>query len=312
MITPNRGTTARRPRRALLVAVPLLAGALLLSGCHDPADPEAVAAAATANPKFDGAVAGIPNLELEAEFAQLREGFDGEISMAFAPVGQTDDASPGSSSGLNTSGARVLAFGDDIEDVAWSTMKVPLAIAALRENGPDVMDLVIPAITYSDNDATWSLWTTLGEDMGTWVDKFDAVLREGGDGSTVFEEDRLHSGGPSYGESIWDDEDQVRFAAGLPCLPDSGPVLELMGQIDEEQRWGLGAIEGARFKGGWGPGEGEFLTRQFGIIDTPGGQTAVSIVARPNSGSLEDGNEMLTKMAAWIVAHQDQLPAGTC
>lgn len=299
MTTPYRGAGARRPHRALLLGIPLLAGAMLLSGCHDAQDPESTpTSAAPTTGQFAGAVTDVPMSTLTADFDQLRAGFDGAVSMAIAPVGADRP--------------EILTFGDDIEDVAWSTMKVPLAIAALRQNGPAVMELIVPAITVSDNDATWSLWMTLGDDMSTWIPKFDAVLRDAGDPTTVFEEDRLQSGGPSYGESLWDDEDQVRFAAGLPCLADAAPVLELMGQIDEEQRWGLGTIAGARFKGGWGPGDGEFLTRQFGIIDTPRGQTAVAIVARPNNGSLEDGNAMLTKMAAWIVAHQDQLPGGTC
>ncbi|WP_024795918.1 hypothetical protein [Tomitella biformata] len=304
MTPQHRGRIARRlrtlpvhtrsQRPALLLGCGLLAGVLLLSGCHNP---EVPAAKATSIAQVDGAINPAQVSALSADFDALRSGLDGEVSIAIAPVGH---------------GGEVLSFGDDIEDVAWSTMKVPLSIAALRENGDSVLDLVESAIVYSDNDATWTLWTLLGDDMDTWIDKFDQALRDGGDEVTVFETDRLHSGGPSYGESLWDDADQVRFAAGLPCLADAGPVLEFMGQIDEEQRWGLGTIEGARFKGGWGPGEPDFLTRQFGIIDTPNGQTAVAITAVATSGSLEDGNAMLDEIAKWIVAHLEQLPAGTC
>ena len=128
----------------------------------------------------------------------------------------------------------------------------------------------------------------------------------------MFETDRLDSGGPSYGESLWPSPDQVRFAAGLPCMADSDQVLEFMGQVAEDQRWGLGNIEGARFKGGWGPGDPDYMTRQFGVIDTPRGQTAVAITAVAESGTLEDGNAMLDEIAAWIVEHEDKLPAGTC
>lgn len=298
--TPPRLRTAnartRWRRRSVMAGCGLLAGALLLSGCHETDEPGPTATAATAAPPAD-TISHAQATTLEADFDALLTQLDGQASIAFAPVG----------------GQNVTAFGDDIEDVAWSTMKVPLSIAAVRENGDsdEVRDLVERAITYSDNDATWTLWTMLG-DMDSWIDKFDDVLRDGGDEHTVFEADRLHSGGPSYGESLWDDADQARFAAGLPCLADSGEVLDFMGQIDEEQRWGLGAIPGARFKGGWGPGEGSYLTRQFGIIDTANGQTAVAIVALPDSGSLEDGNAMLDEIAKWILAHQDQLPAGKC
>lgn len=297
---PRGGLSGRlrtRPRRSVaLVGAALLSTAMLLSGCHDREDPVANATLVTATPQAGGMPSPVKAASLSADFDELLATLDGQASIAIAPVG----------------GGDVLAFGDDIEDVAWSTMKVPLSIAALRENGDSVLDLVESAITYSDNDATWTLWTSLGDDMDTWIDTFDAVLREGGDETTVFETDRLHSGGPSYGESLWDDADQARFAAGLPCIQDSGQVLEYMGQIDEEQRWGLGLIEGARFKGGWGPGEGSYLTRQFGIIDTPHGQTAVAIVALPASGGLEDGNAMLDEIARWLVRHEDQLPAGAC
>lgn len=303
MTTPPRDgdsrlRTARPARSAVLAGIATLAGIVviafgvfhsgLLPGSGDTGSPAGQATLVTAP---DTAAPS-----LSEDFDALLATFDGQASIALAPVG----------------GGQVLAFGDDIEDVAWSTMKVPLSIAALRENGDAVLDLVESAITYSDNDATWTLWTSLGEDPDTWIDTFDAILREGGDQTTVFETDRLESGSPSWGESLWDDADQVRFAAGLPCIPDSGPVLEYMGQIDEEQRWGLGAIEGARFKGGWGPGEGEYLTRQFGILDTPRGQVAVAIVALPASGGLEDGNAMLDAVAQWIVEHEDQLPAGAC
>lgn len=293
MTPPHPRARPQRPARRIAVAA-ALTGALLLAGCNSP-DTLTNGSTIPAETIADQEATDLRNAQLSADFDELRAELDGEISLAVAPVG----------------GSEVLAFGDDLEDVAWSTMKVPLAIAALRENGDSVLDLVESAITVSDNEATWTLWTALGE-IDTWIDKFDQVLRDGGDQTTVFETDRLESGEPSFGESLWDDEDQARFGAGLPCLADSGPVLDFMSQIDEEQRWGLGTIPGAKFKGGWGPGDPTYLTRQFGIIDTPQGQTSVAIVALAESGTLEDGNAMLDEMAQWIMAHLDQLPAGSC
>jgi hypothetical protein len=51
-----------------------------------------------------------------------------------------------------------------------------------------------------------------------------------------------------------------------------GADFDLMGQATADQRWGLGTLPGARYKGGWGPSpDGRYLVRQIDIIDTPSG-----------------------------------------
>jgi len=46
-------------------------------------------------------------------------------------------------------------------------------------------------------------------------------------------------------------------------------VLDAMGRVVPEQRWGLGALPAVRFKGGWGPSEapgGGYEVIQVGIV----------------------------------------------
>ena len=78
-----------------------------------------------------------------------------------------------------------LVFGDWPTGPAWSTSKVPLTIAALREeHQPTVTDEMRAAITKSDNAAAERIWENLGDPV-TAAHKIEAVLREYGDPTTV-------------------------------------------------------------------------------------------------------------------------------
>ena len=89
--------------------------------------------------------------------------------------------------------------------------------------------------------------------------------------------------------------------------------MDLMGQIEPDQRWGLGQIPGAKFKGGWGPSlEGDYLVRQFGVIPVNDGLAVVAVAVEPNSGSFDDGTQALTRIATWLQEHTDLLPVGNC
>ena len=191
---------------------------------------------------------------------------------------------------------------------AWSTIKVPVAVAALRER-PDLLDAVRAAITVSDNQAAEQLWDFLGtpEEAGRATEE---VLAETGVGTAV-ETSFPRPEFSSYGQTRWSPAEQARFAAGLPCLAGAGPVLEAMGQITAGQDYGLGTIPGARYKGGWGPDpDSSYVVRQFGLLpaaDGPG-VGAVALVVRPASGTYADGQAMLTDLAAQL----PDLPAVDC
>lgn len=205
-----------------------------------------------------------------------------------------------------------IVLGTWVEGPAWSTVKVPLAIAATRENpATTVSSEAAAAITESDNAAAEALWDSLGEPT-TAAKKVEAVLAEVGSAPEV-QSQRIRPGFSAFGQTVWSIADQARFAAHLACDPNDGQVLELMGQITASQRWGLGNLSDARFKGGWGPGPtGGYLVRQFGIINTPRGSVAIAMAAQPRSGSFDDGIQQLDAMVGWLNDRLDSLPAGRC
>ncbi|MEI2774678.1 MAG: hypothetical protein V9G19_01655 [Tetrasphaera sp.] len=197
---------------------------------------------------------------------------------------------------------------------AWSTAKVPVAIAALADNPGDdnLRTLASSAIRLSDNDAAEQLWASLGEPQ-TAGTRTQAVVRELGDRHTVVQWQRIRPPFTAFGQTQWALTDAAVAAAGLPCRASAGPVLDLMGRIDPSQAFGLGHVPGARFKGGWGPDPaGRYLTRQLGVIDTAAGHVGVALAAQPASGSFEAGQGALSLMADRLAARLDRLPAAPC
>ncbi|HEU4359901.1 MAG TPA: hypothetical protein VFR27_00150 [Mycobacterium sp.] len=232
---------------------------------------------------------------LQTGFAKLASTIPATVGIAFAPVGQS----------------RVAALGTWSSGVAWSTIKVPLAIAALRTNRPNARALAAQAITASDNGAAEQLWSELGP-PAVAAQQVQAVLREGGDGGTVVESRRLRPGFTAFGQTQWPLARQAQFAAHLPCIAGAGPVINLMSNIVGSQRWGL-AGGGAPAKGGWGPGPaGGHLVRQFGVVSTPTGQLGVALAAEPRDGTFESGVRALNQMADWTAKQVRQLPGGRC
>lgn len=233
---------------------------------------------------------------LAASFQELQPTLRGKVGMAIMPVG----------------GDRPVTFGSWTSGPAWSTMKVPLTVAALRRNPATSTYAASAAITLSDNAAADVLWQSLGSSQEA-AQAVEAVLREGGDAKTKVPATRSRPDASAFGQADWALTEQVRFAARLPCLPQTATVINLMEQVTAAQRWGLGVFNGAEFKGGWGPDQrGAYLVRQFGLVPTPTGQVAVAFAAQADSGAFSDGMTMLDKMAALITQHLGELPGGKC
>ena len=234
---------------------------------------------------------------LEADFAQLENQLQAELGVAVSAVG---------------TGALPSMLGNWPKGPAWSTIKVPLAIAALREqDSSQVIDEMRRAIIESDNAAAESIWQSLGDPV-TAAHQVEKVLRQAGDFTTV-ESQKVRPEFTAFGQTIWPLAEQARYLAFAACDETSEPILDLMGEVEEDQRWGLGTIAETQFKGGWGPSpSGSYLVRQMGILSTPTGKTAVAIAAQPESGSFADGTRDLTEVADWLSAHLGALPAGQC
>ncbi|WP_256670607.1 hypothetical protein [Nocardia cyriacigeorgica] len=292
----GRFPTLRR-KAALFVAV---LTALLVVSCGSESEPGAPAmpsvTEAAAKAEHEGLSITVPGT-LAADIAELTKNQQGRLGLAIMPVG----------------GQRVVTFGDWTTGPAWSTMKVPLAIAALRKSQGSPSYSTTAAITASDNSAADALWQSLGSPQEA-AQAVQAVLREGGDATTTVPAIKARAEFSAFGQSEWALADQVRFASRLPCLAESADVVSLMGQIIPNHQWGLGSVfETVDFKGGWGPdSEGAYLVRQFGLVPAPGGQIAVALAAEPASGNFSDGMSTLNKMATLISQHLGELSGGQC
>lgn len=234
---------------------------------------------------------------IDAEFARVQAKLHGVAGIAAAAVG---------------SGSDPMMLGDWRSGPAWSTIKVPVVIAALREqNPPQITDPMTAAITKSDNAAAEAVWESLGDPVVAAA-KVDAVLRQFGD-STLVQSRRVRPEFSASGQTEWPLAAQARFASAAVCDSASAPVFALMGHVEQDQSWGIGTIAGTRFKGGWGPApNGTYLVRQFGVLAVPNGLIAIALAVQPDSGKFEDGTADLTEMAHWVRAHLADLPAGRC
>ncbi|MBM7369018.1 hypothetical protein [Gordonia hydrophobica] len=235
--------------------------------------------------------------KLSASFAALEKTLSAPVGLALVPVG----------------GGDVVTFGDQTTGVAWSTSKVPLAVAADRANG--VTDAETSAIVNSDNAAAETLWASLGTPAQAAA-AMTAVLREGGDSTTTVPSARRRSEFSIFGQTEWALRDAATFAAGLPCLRGTTHVLSLMENVAGNQQWGLKAIEKrtSSVKGGWGPTAGSgYLVRQLGVLTLRDGrQVGVAMSTQTTAGSMEPGAAVLSAVGRWMSQHLAALPAGRC
>lgn len=248
-----------------------------------------VAVAGTATP----AAAAVDLLTArDAEsFAKLQRKLGGQIGLAVSPLGK---------------GQRVESVGSLTRAIAWSTSKVPVAMAVVAAGGADrrAGDLRA-AITASDNAAAERLFASLGS-PATAAAAATRQVSLAGDARTKIQSRRLRGGFTPFGQTSWPVADQARFVAGMPCTKAGPAILKLMGQTVSGQRWGLGAIDrSAALKGGWGPGsepgvDGGYIDRQMGIVHVGGRRVAVSMISRPADGSHETGTRNLSAIARWL------------
>jgi hypothetical protein len=231
----------------------------------------------------------VAGLSFETSFQKLSGTVPATIGVAIAPA----------------DGTSVRSLGAWSTGVAWSTIKVPLAIAALRA-GVGSRDLVADAITQSDNAAAEKLWSQLGAPAEA-AQKVQAVIDDAGDTSTVVESRRLRPSYTAFGQTQWSLFRQAQFAAGLPGIPDAARVVDLMHNLASEHRWGL-AAKGFAAKGGWGPGAGgDYLVRQFAIVPIEAGNVGVALAAQAHDGVFETGVDVLNSLTDWLVDHLAEL-----
>ena len=218
-----------------------------------------------------------------ASFEALRSTIQGSVGLAVAPVGM---------------GQPLEELGTLRGGVAWSTIKVPLALAvAAREPTERDEELIDAALTVSDNDASLALWERLGASEVAAA-AVEEVLAAAGDSSTRVEANVLRPGYTPFGQTQWSLAAQVQLMAALPGLPHSESIRACMRRVVPEQRWGLGVLgDDVELKGGWGPDpDGRRLVRQMGIV----GSLAVALAALPADGGFESGTAILDRLAQWL------------
>jgi hypothetical protein len=89
-----------------------------------------------------------PN-DLAAEFAWLANSLHAKMGVAVSAVGD---------------GQTPMTWGDWDEGPAWSAIKVPLVIAAYRQQKPPhITDMMKAAVIESDNASAESVWESLGD-----------------------------------------------------------------------------------------------------------------------------------------------------
>lgn len=192
----------------------------------DPA-PEAAEAAEAA-----GEEASVSTARLEAQLEEIA----GEVAAAF-----------GGRLGVAVAGEDgQVSAGDAAATPAWSTIKVPIAVAALRADEA-LYPSAVSAITVSDNTAAENLYRAVGPGA------VNEVLAEAGMAATLNTE-VVRPEFSTFGQTLLTPAQEAQLAGTLACLDGAGDVLGLMGSIDPGQAWGLGVLPGAKFKGGWGPG----------------------------------------------------------
>lgn len=222
---------------------------------------------------------------LQTSFDELSNGLPATVGIAIASV----DGHP-------------VSLGAWSSGVAWSTIKAPLAIAALEDDlEEDIADLVVKTITQSDNAAAEELWSQLGDSAAQLV---QSVIRDAGDPTTVVESRRLRAEYTPFGQTRWSLADQARFAAGLSRVPGASRVIELMGDLSADHCWGL-AGKGFAAKGGWGPGiADDYLVRQFAIVS---GTVGVALAAEVGDGGYAAGVEVVNTLTDWLVERLPEL-----
>jgi hypothetical protein len=254
--------------------------------------PASTASQAPTAPKAPAPAQSASSASLSTSFAALSARLGGSMGLAYASFGQA-----------------AKSLGDLSGGVGWSTMKIPVAIAAVTQAGGHPSQATLGqmrlAITDSDNDAAMALWSGLGS-ATTAAAQTQAVLRQGGDTNTVVPSQVLRPGYTPFGQANWSLTDQATFAASLPCMANTSQVLDLMGQITSSQRWGMGTLANTvAFKGGWGPGtDGAYLVRQMAVVHLGDGtRIGLALAARPSDGSFDTGISDLNAIAAWVAAN---------
>ncbi|MDU7790926.1 MAG: hypothetical protein E7J80_12040, partial [Corynebacterium sp.] len=192
-----------------------------------------------------------------------------------------------------SAGEDTFVAGDKGEGPVWSTIKVPIAIAALKD-GAD-KSLVDLAIKESDNDAAFALWSQVQWREGSAENAVKALLDDYGSHAKIHDS--------AFGYSTWSLKDQAVFGAELPCIPEADYVHKVLKDIVSWQRVGLSAQPRTRAKSGWGldEEENEYTYRQFGVHEVDGKRVGVALSVVMDGEDYADAEPAVKYLAHQLV-----------
>ena len=309
-ITHGRSTTNRHTASRIggtLLSLGLITS--LLAGCTIPTAEERAAgtqgtagSSATQLPK-----AGVPKGQGPATISDQQANAlqqqwqrfiaqypDASLSMTLLPVGAQRGTAP-------------LELGFAPSVAAAETLRVPISLAAVQKSGGDgdVGGDLITALNANDAKAAARLWASLGNDAQAAKATTEA-LRQAGDTVT-----KVQKAEPLRSE--WLPANQVRFAAGLACLPAAEYIRSAMAAANPDQQFGVANYNQAQISNGWVTVQGATTVRQMVILDVGGpGFVALSVTARAKDGKKESAQVLLTRMAQWMMHQLRSVPAGRC
>lgn len=217
------------------------------------------------------------------------------VGVAIVPVGKSEP---------------VITAGDQTPMVAWSTIKVPLAVASERAGGQSAPQT--RAIVESGQPAAESLWASIGSD----TDAAAAVT------AMVGSSRRHHHHGAECTTARWihhlrpDDVARPR----RPRLPPTFPhgryraCARAHGAGRRQSTVGVEAMaapSSTAVKGGWGPGpfSGE-VVRQIGLVTHSDG-TMTAIAMATQGASLDSGVAAINAVAQQLDTMLRKPPSGT-
>lgn len=97
---------------------------------------------------------------------------------------------------------------------------------------------------------------------------------------------------------------QATFAASPPCMANTGPVFELMGQVTPSQRWGMGVLNTTiALKGGARGQMADISCGKWVSSALPTVHESGSLGARPADGRFDTGVSDLGEVARWVFAN---------
>lgn len=182
-------------------------------------------------------------------------------------------------------GGQIQTAGNLQDLPAWSTSKVPVAMAIYAQGKADANSgNISAAIRASDNAAAEALWQGLGSSDSQRAQAVTAILRQAGDSHTTVPSTRLRSGFTIFGQTQWSTTDQLQFLQNFNSLPGAKQLKSHMYAAYGNQRWGIGRLPNSAVKGGWGPTlSGGYTARQIGWFQSEGKETPIAIAAQASS-----------------------------